>query len=717
MKHHFAIARFDKSIILYYNEKACGYLQQESSEGMDIGMEVFQTVVLLKSSLALLGIAAVIALIASGKQKFCNLSVNMICIVSSILMMAASGSIILSENQFVKIHIFDTAIPFLSLELAVDGLSALFLLILSILVFCISVYSIGYISHYFGKRNVGLFYFLYSTFILSMALVFTSSNAVFFYISWEAMSVLSYFLVIFESEIEKNQKAGILYIVMTHIGTAFLLIGFMISYSFTGSFDITGSSQAIPEGAKNIIFILYLLGFCTKAGAIPVHIWLPYAHPAAPSNISALMSGVMIKTAIYGLVRFVMEFLGVQHTWWGVLIIVIGVLSAFLGVAYALMEHDMKRLLAYHSVENIGIILIGLGISFISFNGGNTITGSMALTASLLHTLNHALFKGGLFLGAGSIHYATHTKDIEKLGGLIRTMPVTALFVLCFSLAISAIIPFNGFVSEWLTFLSIFTYVASGQAGINIILIIAVATLGMAGALAAACFVKFFGISFLGLPRTNQAAEAREVSAPMNIAMGIIAGICLLIGLLPMQAIRTIDKVTFSLTGASSVTQLGQGFIDPWISLDNTGSSISPAEIFAALAVVSLLTLIAVRIIGGKYLERRYGSWDCGFEALNPRMQYTATGFSKPIKIVFRILFRPSRKTELKGGSRYQPDEIEYTTTSESIFEKYAYRPAFQQIITFSRRAKFFVQTGKIHNYLIYIFVAVLALMAYNRFV
>ena len=240
-----------------------------------------------------------------------------------------------------------------------------------------------------------------------MIFVFTSSNAVFFYIAWEAMSLLSYFLVIFESERIENQRAGTLYIVMTHIATAFLLIGFMISYSYTKSFDLFGNSDAIPDGAKTMIFILFLLGFGTKAGAIPVHIWLPYAHPAAPSNVSALMSGIMIKTAIYGLIRFVLDFLGIQQAWWGGLLIGLGIISAVLGVAYALMEHDLKRLLAYHSVENIGIILIGLGVSFTALAQGSQLIGSLALTASILHTLNHTLFKGGLFLGAGSIHYAT----------------------------------------------------------------------------------------------------------------------------------------------------------------------------------------------------------------------------------------------------------------------------------------------------------------------
>lgn len=671
----------------------------------------------IQMSVLLFTIGALAALALGKRDRLCNLVSNGICIASGLLLMVASVMKLLGASGLIQIGLLRSTLPFLALEMKIDNLSALFLMVLSILVVCVSIYSIGYISHYYGKRKVGLFNFLYITFILSMIFVFTSSNAVFFYIAWEAMSLLSYFLVIFESERMENQRAGTLYIVMTHIATAFLLIGFMIIYSYTKSFDLFGSSDAIPDTAKNIIFILFVLGFGTKAGAIPVHIWLPYAHPAAPSNVSALMSGIMIKTAIYGLIRFVLDFLGVQHVWWGALLIGVGIVSAVLGVAYALMEQDIKRLLAYSSVENIGIILIGLGVSFTALAQGNETVGALALIASTLHAVNHTFFKGGLFLGAGSVHYATGTKDIEKLGGLIKSMPITALLVLCFSLAISAIVPFNGFISEWLTYQSIFAYISPGQPGTNILFILAVAALGLAGALAAACFVKLFGISFLGLPRSEEISHVEEVPVVMNAGMGILAALCLLLGTFPLVIIRLIDGVAGELIGRSVFDQLQGGFVITWYSMDLTGTAISPFEILIALGVLTLFALLAIRVYGGKYIERKYGTWDCGFEGINSRMQYTATGFSKPIKIVFRILFRPSRKTEAIGGTDYYPDRIEYKVASESIFEKYVYLPAYSRVRTFSRKAKFLVQTGSIHNYLIYIFITILVLMAYNRFV
>ncbi|WP_088228340.1 proton-conducting transporter membrane subunit [Desulfosporosinus sp. FKB] len=642
--------------------------------------------------------------------------VNAFCIVASGLGGAAAVAKILFAVNPLELINLSSAIPFISLEMNLDNLSAFFVLALSVLVFSVSIYSIGYLSHYNGKRNIGLFNLLYTMFILAMIGVLTSANTVCFYIFWEAMSLFSYFLVVFEAEKEENTKAGTVYIVMTHIATALLLIGFVIIYSYTKSFALNANTMAIPGIVKNIVFVLFLIGFGTKAGVIPLHIWLPHAHPAAPSNVSALMSGIMIKTAIYGLVRFVLCYLGIQNTWWGIVILILGVLSAVLGVAYALMEHNIKRLLAFHSVENIGIILIGLGVSFIAFAQHHQIVGGLALTAALLHTFNHTLFKGGLFLGAGAIQYAAHTKNIEDLGGLIKTMPLTALFVLCFSLAISAIVPFNGFVSEWLTYQSLFANILPEHIGLNFLAVLAVAALALTGALAAACFVKLFGISFLGLPRSEQAAKAQDVPATMTLGMGILAALCLGIGLFPLTMIKLLDKVVFSVGGGSIYGQLQGGFMLAYYPLTISVNSISPLAFILALGAIILLALIVIRIVGGKYIERRYGTWDCGFEALNSRMQYSATGFSKPIKIVFRALFRPVRKTIVEGDSMYHPESIMYSTTVTSIFEDYLYEPLYRALLRFSKRTKFRVQTGSIHNYLLYIFALVLLLMLYNRF-
>lgn len=671
---------------------------------------------LLYSSILLYLAAAIAAIIFYKSHSLCTLLSQAGCILASLAGAAFSLTVLLSESGTLVLEPFRSAVPFVSVTIAIDALSAFFNLILSVLVCCVSIYSIGYVSHYHGKRNVSAFHLLYITFILSMIFVFIAGNAVFFFVAWEIMAVISYFLVVFESEQDGNERAGLIYIVMTHIGAAFLMIAFMIMFSYTKSFDIFGSPDVIPDAAKNLMFLFFLIGFGMKAGVVPVHIWLPYAHPAAPSNVSALMSGIMIKTAIYGLIRFVLCYLEIQHSWWGIVILCIGVISAVLGVAYALMEHNVKRLLAFHSVENIGIILIGLGVSFTAFSRGNELLGGLALAASLLHTFNHTLFKGGLFLGAGSIQYAAHTKDIEKLGGLIKKMPVTAVIVLCFSLSISAIVPFNGFVSEWLTYQSLFSIIVPGQTGLNILSILSIAALAMSGALAAACFVKLFGISFLGKPRSDFALNAAEVPATMNAGMGVLAAFCLLIGLFPMPFLKVIGNVVSGISGTAVAGGLQGGFLIAWFPVNVSGNSISPVEILIASAFIILAAAAVIRLVGGKADERKYGTWDCGFTELNPRMQYSATGFTKPLRIVLRILYRPGRSLEIEeGDSSYFPVSKKYNVWTEPIFEKYVYGPLLNIVRKFSLRIKLTVQTGSTHAYLVYIFIAVLALMLYNR--
>lgn len=659
--------------------------------------------------------AAISSVIFNKNNKLANIIPNLLCI------LGATAGIILSLQHILgsdnKTDILDLKMPIdlISINIRLDSLSAFFILGLSVLVLCVSIYSIGYLTHYYNKKNIGLFNFLYSTFIISILSVLTAGNMVFFFISWEVMSMVSYFLVVFESENKETRKAGSLYIIMMHVGTAFLMLAFMILYGNSGSFDMSGHAGDMTELVRGIVFILFLIGFGTKAGIIPLHIWLPYAHPAASSNVSALMSGIMIKTAIYGIIRFIIGYLGVQALWWGIVILVIGALSTLLSVAYALMSNNIKRLLAYSSIENIGIILMGLGVAMIAISQNNMVLFSLAIIASLFHTFNHALFKGGLFLGAGSIQYSTHTKDMEELGGLVKKMPYTSVFMLCFSLAICAIVPFNGFIGEWFTYQSLFMNISSGSAGLNIVNIFCVAALAMAGAMALACFVKLYGISFLGKPRSNKAAEAKEVPVAMRAGMGILAAACMIFGLFPFIIINLIDKVSTSLGGTSIIDSLQGNFAFVYYPVKITEGSITPAAIFVLAAVLSFAGYFVIRLIGGKSSIRKYGTWDCGYEDLNSRMQYSATGFSKPLRIVFRLLYRPSRELQVKEGvSPYYPHSVKYVVKTEKIFEKYMYNPVIRILKNTSRRLKFTIQTGSMHMYLLYIFIALIALMLYN---
>jgi formate hydrogenlyase subunit 3/multisubunit Na+/H+ antiporter MnhD subunit len=659
------------------------------------------------------------ALLLHKSPRTANLITQFLCMAAAVSGFAASLLHLLLAPGRTVLADFTGTVPLLAMRIVLDDLSAFFLLTLSVLVFAVSLFSISYLEAYAGKRNLPLFDVLYALFVLSMVFVFTSGHAVFFLTAWEAMSILSYFLVVFESEREDNVRAGTLYLVMTTIGTAFLLTAFLLMYAYTGSFsmDASDASAALPQAVRNVMFLLFLVGFGLKAGVVPLHVWLPHAHPAAPANVSALMSGIMVKTGIYGLIRFVLVYLGVTDSWWGAVLLVLGLLSALTGVSHAYVENDVKRILAYSTIENVGIILSGLGVGFLALANGQTAVASVAIAASLFHTLNHALFKGSLFLGIGSVHHATHTRNLEQMGGLIHRMPGTALLVLGGSLAISGLVPFNGFASEWLTFQALFQSFLSGGSGYDILFVLAVAALALSGALAAATFLRFFGVAFLGKPRHARSAEAMEAPLPQRIGSGILVALCLALGLSPALFLRLSDAPVASLTGVSP-SSLATG----WFRLDAGGAasaatansaSISPLVVFLALAALALAALGVVRLVGGRYLERRYGTWDCGYEKLDARMQFSATGFSKPFRIVFRFLFRPTRELKVEGEHPYHPDSMEYTVRSESLIELYLYDPVVKFAHDLSNRAKASVQTGSIRRYLSYILFALVAALVY----
>jgi hydrogenase-4 component B len=335
--------------------------------------------------------------------------------------------------------------------LSVDPLSLFFIAVILLVSVPAAVHSAGYLRGEYPGKKITLAWVLLLAFVASMVLVVTASNALFFLIVWEIMSLVSYAFVVFDTEHERSIKAGLIYIVMTHIGTALITAAFLVLYSHAGSFDFTAmkaAARTLPAPTRDLLFFLFLAGFGTKAGVVPLHVWLPYAHPQAPSHVSALMSGVMIKTAVYGIIRFIIGVLGVDAWWWGNVVLLVGSASCLIGVIYALIERDLKRLLAYSSVENVGIIMLGVGASMVFMGTGMPVLALLALSAGLYHTVNHAIFKSLLFLGTGNILRSTGLRDTEKMGGLARTMPWTAGTFLVGALAISAIPPFNGFAGS-----------------------------------------------------------------------------------------------------------------------------------------------------------------------------------------------------------------------------------------------------------------------------
>ena len=608
-----------------------------------------------------------------------------------------------------------SSFDFISLHFTIDNLSAFFILLVSFLSLIVSIYSLGYVKHYENKRNTGLLGALYNLFICSMLLVVTSGQLFFFLVSWEIMSLVSYFLVVYENEKPEAQKAGIIYLVMTHIGTAFITVGFILLYKYSGQSVISLIDVSlVPASVKNIIFLMFLLGFGAKAGIVPLHIWLPYAHPSAPSNVSALMSGVMIKTAVYGILRFVLGTLSAETRWWGLVILSVGAVSIVFGIICALMEKNIKRLLAYSSIENMGIIFIGIGLSISAASYGYMLISALSITAALFHAFNHSIFKGLLFLGAGSIHYATGTKDSEKLGGLIKKMPLTAIFFLTGSMSICALPPFNGFVSEWLTYQAMLLNIAAAGNLVKLVILISGALLALAGALAVYTFVKVYGISFLALPRSEHSANAAEVNRPMLSAMGILSAACVLLGLFPMFFIKLLEPVIHELSNTSIANEVSgfSSFLTYPVQVNNT--SISPLVLlFVALLLFAVLLLVLL-VLFPKMKIRKYVTWDCGFESLDSKMQYSATGFSKPARIVFRSILKPQRELKvLEGKKPYSISAAKYTVSTISIFEKYFYDPVIKIIMRFARKTRFVIQTGSIHTYLLYIFITILLMFVY----
>ena len=439
-----------------------------------------------------------------------------------------------------------------------DRLSAFFVVVIAVGAIPAALYAIGYTREYAGKHSLAGMGFAFNVFIAAMILVPLARNVLTFLPLWEVMSLASYFLVITENEHEETLSAGWVYFVMTHAGFAALFVGFLLLARATGTSSFAEWNAAagnLDSGSRNLVFALFAVGFGSKAGAIPLHVWLPRAHPAAPSHISALMSGVMIKLGVYGFVRVAFDWLGVGPVWWGGAMLIVGGVSGVLGVLYALVDADLKRVLAYSSVENIGIIMLALGAAMLFQTSNLSGLAALALVAGLYHTLNHAAFKSLLFMGAGAVLHATHTRNMEELGGLVKRMPHTAALFLIGSLAIAAIPPFNGFISEWLTFQSLLLSFQISAHTVNLIFAFGVAALALTSGLAAACFVRAFGITFLALPRSARAESAREVTWTMRAAMALLALVCVALGVLPSLALAPLEATVFDLTRAHADMQ------------------------------------------------------------------------------------------------------------------------------------------------------------------
>src|SRR3972149_4541377 len=497
-------------------------------------------------------------------------------------------------------YIILLGLPDLPFHMRLDPLSGFFLTVIGALGFIVSIYSIGYVRGFIGQRSVTSLVFFYSLFLAGMFMVVLADDAFFFLISWEVMASSSYFLVMFEDERTENRRAAFLYLVVAHVGAIAILLAFGLMAGFTTgvegfngyTFDAMRKMD-IPSSWAAVAFFLAFLGFAAKAGVIPLHVWLPEAHPVAPSNVSALMSGVMLKTAIYGIIRVAFDLIRVFPWWWGAVILIFGLITAVMGILFAVLQQDLKRLLAYSSVENIGIILIGTGMAMVFASFNMTALSALALIAALYHTLNHAMFKGLLFMGAGAVLHATHERSMEGMGGLIHRMPWTAALFLIGSVSISALPPFNGFVSEWLMFQAFLLSPALSSPLLNLLIPLGAALLALTGALAATAFVKAFGVTFLGHWRGHQARPGHEANWAMRLSMLLTAISCLGLGVLPTIIIDWIDVVPEQLVGSTIASSAG-AFGWMWLTpIAHERASYSGAVVFLGiLAVVGITYLL-----------------------------------------------------------------------------------------------------------------------------
>ncbi len=664
------------------------------------------------STLCFFAVGSIGSLLFSRRDSVAAIWANVFAVLGSL------ASLIFAVNSLVtgKIVSFSYASNFsiLSFTFRIDALSAFFVGLIGLIALMASIYAFGYLKHYYQRYNLGVLGFFYNVFLASLILVAAAHNAIFFLLAWETMSLASFFLVIYEHREETNVAAGTLYLIMTHIGTAFIFFAFLLLYKATGTFDFSAMRAGLASSSsvvKGMIFLSALFGFGAKAGIIPLHIWLPSAHPAAPSHVSAIMSGVMIKTGIYMLIRICFFIMPSVPLWWGVVVLLLGAVSSLLGVLYALSEHDLKRLLAFHSIENIGIILLGLGSAMIFLSFGLPGLATIGLVAALYHTMNHATFKALLFLGAGAVISATHTRNIEEYGGLIKRMPQTALFFLIGAMAISALPPFNGFFSEWLTFQAMFQGVVTAGVFTKAVFITAIGSLAFTGGLAAACFVKAFGVTFLGRPRSIKAGNAPEVSGSMRISMAVLSLLTLAFGFFSGMISSILKNIALSLPNLESA--------DTTTVMHITFSAVT--AVFATISMPSILLFLAVGIMVAAvltvFVSRRQKiirniTWDCGTN-LTPRMEITATGFSRSIITIFQGILKPTKQMDVEyhdSELRYFPKIGVVHLGLTDVYERYFYRPAAHFFLKISEQVKK-IQNGNINAYVSYVFITLIVLL------
>jgi hydrogenase-4 component B len=639
--------------------------------------------------------------------------------------------------------VLNTNLPFGALSLRLDMLSAFFLAVIGLVSLPVAIYSIGYLKYSSGIRRLRAFGVLINLLLLSLVLIVAASDAIVFLMAWEAMAFLSYLMVNFDYEDRMVIRASFLMLAVSELGTVSIFIAFLLLYRVTGDFGydaLRAAAATLSTPVRSAVFLLAFIGFGAKVGILPLQLWLPEAHPAAPSHVSALLSAVIIKLGIYGMLRFLLGFLigtGAIPAWWGLVVLSVGAVTALVGILYSVVQDDLKRLLAYSSIENIGLILAGLGAALAFYAYHLIALAAIAAIAMLYHILNHAVYKGLLFLGAGSVNHATGTRKLAQLGGLIRLMPWTALFFIIAALSISAVPPFNGYISEWMLLESLLQSFAIPDTFAKVVIALSGALLALTAGIAVTSFVRASGVTFLALPRSKEAADAHEAPLSMRLGMGFLAFFCLALGVLPTFVIPALDRVTTVLFGQSVLNQvvpplftnhpgdyqllvtLGGALFKGLLPVNGlvviaapAFSTIdSPSYLFLAELLLVGLVVLALRAIRPLGVRRVSRVWAGGIPRFEAAMTYTGLAYSNPLRLIFHSFYRSRVESQaIAPAARHREGHITYQQEISPPFERELYRPLlrFGEWVT---RPVRFIQSGNINQYVLYIFLIVLIVL------
>jgi formate hydrogenlyase subunit 3/multisubunit Na+/H+ antiporter MnhD subunit len=585
-----------------------------------------------------------------------------------------------------KTHVW--AVPAGTLIVGLDPLSAFFLLPLLALSGLTAVYGREYLLAYAQRKSLGPPSFFFNLLVASMVGVVVARDGLLFLFAWEVMTLASYALIVFDYEDRTVQRAGWVYLIAAHFGVACLFAMFLLLGRASGQLEFAGATTSVPA----LVFLLALVGFGIKAGIVPLHVWLPEAHAAAPSHVSALMSGVLIKMGLYGLLR-VMTFLPFQG-WWGPTLLWLGLVGALLGISLALYQRDIKRVLAYSSIENVGLILIGIGVGLWGRAHGHARIAALGLAGGLLHLWNHVLMKGLMFLSAGSVLHGAGTKDLERLGGLKKRMPVTSLLMVVGATAIAGLPPLNGFVGEWLMYLGLIGGGAQPDRARNISMLLAVGLVALVGGLAVLCFVRLVGVALLGSARSDAARHAHESSPWMTVPMAVLAVASVTIAIVPDRVVNALARVIADLGGAASAEAL---------SLVTGTTRVLAMALIAIYLVIGAVALIFAALTRDPARDQ---TWGCGYAAPTVRMQYTGRSFAE--YFAERLLPRPLRaRLTVKAPDAIFPTSGELSVDSSDPFTRRVYEPFFARWAARFQRLRW-LQQGVLHLYILYILVVAL---------